>query len=68
MNGNVGLNIKPFNKITTSATGSLDYAMGKITFYVTGFTFVQNLDISSENIDYYKEKRFNLHHDGEWRD
>ncbi len=54
MNGNVGLNIKPFNKITTSATGSLDYAMGKITFYITGFTFVQNLDISSENVDYFK--------------
>jgi hypothetical protein len=54
MNGNVGLNIKPFNKITTSATGSLDYALGKITFYVTGFTFVQNLDISSENVDYFK--------------
>jgi outer membrane receptor protein involved in Fe transport len=55
MNGNVGFNIKPFNKVTTSATGSLDYAMGKITFYITGFTFVQNLDISSENIDYYKK-------------
>ena len=54
MNGNVGFNIKPFNKITTSATGSLDYAMGKITFYITGFTFVQNLDISSENVDYFK--------------
>jgi hypothetical protein len=54
MNGNVGLNIKPFNKITTSATGSLDYALGKITFYITGFTFVQNLDISSENVDYFK--------------
>jgi outer membrane receptor protein involved in Fe transport len=54
MNGNVGLNIKPFNKMTTSATGSLDYAMGKITFYITGFTFVQNLDISSENKDYFK--------------
>jgi len=54
MNGNIGLNIKPFNKITTSATGSLDYAMGKITFYVTGFTFVQNLDISSENKDYFR--------------
>ena len=38
MNGNVGFNIKPFNKPTTSATGSLDYALGKITFYVTAFT------------------------------
>jgi hypothetical protein len=54
MNGNAGLNIKPFNNITTSATGSLDYAMGKITFYITGFTFIQNLDISSENKDYFR--------------
>jgi iron complex outermembrane recepter protein len=49
MNGNVGLNIKPFNKITSSATGSLDYALGKITFYVTALTFSQSLDISSAN-------------------
>jgi hypothetical protein len=56
MNGNVGLNVKPFNHLTTSATGSLDYAMGKITFYITGFTFIQNLDISSENIDYFKKE------------
>ncbi len=55
MNGNFGLNLKPFNKITTSATGSLDYAMGKVTFYVTAFTFTQNLYISSENVDYFKE-------------
>ena len=41
MNGNVGLSLKPFNKPTSSATGSLDYAMGKITFYVTGLTFLQ---------------------------
>lgn len=49
MNGNVGLNIKPFNKPTTSATGSLDYALGKITFYLTAFTFTQNLNISAWN-------------------
>ena len=49
MNGNVGLNIKPFNKITSSATGSLDYALGKITFYATGVTFSQSLDITSIN-------------------
>ncbi|MDX9773622.1 MAG: TonB-dependent receptor [Bacteroidales bacterium] len=49
MNGNIGLTIKPFNKITSSATGSLDYALGKITFYVTALTFSQSLDISSNN-------------------
>jgi outer membrane receptor protein involved in Fe transport len=47
MNGNVGFNIKPINKITYNATGSLDYSMGKITFYITAFTGSQNLNISS---------------------
>ncbi len=49
INGNVGLSIKPFNKVTSSVTGSLDYAMGKITFYVTGYSFTQKLDITSKN-------------------
>ncbi len=49
MNGNIGLNIKPFKKITSVLTGSLDYALGKITFYATGFVFSQNLDINSKN-------------------
>lgn len=49
MNGNVGFSLKPFNKPTASATGSLDYAMGKITFYVTGFTFMQSLHIKTTN-------------------
>jgi outer membrane receptor protein involved in Fe transport len=49
MNGNVGLNIKPFNKITRQETGSLDYALGKITFYVTALDIAQSLDISNTN-------------------
>jgi outer membrane receptor protein involved in Fe transport len=53
MNGNAGFNIKPFNKPTTTATGSLDYALGKITFYVTGFTISQKLDISSSNENHF---------------
>jgi outer membrane receptor protein involved in Fe transport len=51
INGNASISIKPFNKPTTSASGSLDYALGKITFYVTAFTFSQNLDISSWNVN-----------------
>jgi outer membrane receptor protein involved in Fe transport len=54
MNGNVGLNIKPFNKPTTQATASLDYAMGKITFYVTAFSFSQSLKISTSSINNFK--------------
>jgi outer membrane receptor protein involved in Fe transport len=55
MNGNVGLSLKPFNKITSQATGSLDYALGKITFYVTVLNISQSLDISSTN-----ESRFTM--------
>jgi outer membrane receptor protein involved in Fe transport len=49
MNGNAGLNIKPFNKPTSQATGSLDYSMGKITFYITGFSYLQKLNINTTN-------------------
>lgn len=47
VNGNVGLNLKPFNKITSQASASIDYALGKITFYLTAFTFSQSLDITN---------------------
>jgi hypothetical protein len=49
MNGNVSLTSKPFNRPTTSLSGSLDYAMGKITFYLTAFTFEQQLNINTSN-------------------
>jgi outer membrane receptor protein involved in Fe transport len=49
MNGNVGLYLKPFNKVTSQATGSLDYALGKITFYVTALNISQRLFISTTN-------------------
>jgi outer membrane receptor protein involved in Fe transport len=53
INGNAGINIKPFNKPTTSLTGSLDYSLGKITFYITAFTFSQQLKISSWNENHF---------------
>ena len=49
LSGNVGMQVKPFNKLTSAASGSLDYSAGKITFYVTGFSFIQNLEINSLN-------------------
>jgi outer membrane receptor protein involved in Fe transport len=49
MNGNVATSIKPFNKPTVTASGSLDYSMGKITFYVTAFDFIQKLTINTTN-------------------
>ena len=53
MSGNAALTVKPFNKLTTSGSGSLDYAAGKITFYVTGFTFIQNLEVNSWNDSHF---------------
>ena len=53
INGNAGLNVKPFNKPTVQATGSLDYSMGKITFYITGFSFLQKLNINTTNTSNY---------------
>ncbi len=53
MSGNASLTAKPFNKPTTSASGSLDYSAGKITFYLTGLTFIQNLDINGWTDSYY---------------
>jgi outer membrane receptor protein involved in Fe transport len=47
MNGNITLAAKPINKPTYIATGSLDYSMGKITFYATAFVGSQTLNISS---------------------
>jgi len=45
ISGNASLSTKPFNKPTNTVTGALDYALGKITFYATGFSVLQKLDI-----------------------
>ncbi len=47
MGGNVSGSIKPFNRLTSSLSGSLDYSAGKVTFYTTAFSFIQMLDIKS---------------------
>jgi len=49
LNGNAAISIKPFNKITGATTGSIDYAIGKITFYVTAMYVTQSLNISTTN-------------------
>ena len=48
MSGNVSIFAKPFNKVTTGVTGSLDYSVGKITFYATAFSFTQGLNLSTQ--------------------
>ncbi len=53
MSGNIGVSLKPFHKVTSAATGSLDYSMGKVTFYITALSITQGLNISSSN-----ERRF----------
>ena len=49
MSGNVSLSLKPFHKVTSVASGSIDYSLGKITFYVTALSIYQGLNISSTN-------------------
>jgi hypothetical protein len=47
VNGNIIEALKPFHKVTSVTQGSIDYALGKITFYVTGSYITQSLNISS---------------------
>lgn len=47
MNGNASLYAKPINGVTAQASASLDYAAGRITYYITAYTFTQNLKISN---------------------
>ncbi|MDP4221985.1 MAG: outer membrane beta-barrel family protein [Bacteroidota bacterium] len=47
MNGNIAGSLKPFSKVTSALTGSLDYSLGKITFYATAMNIGQALNISS---------------------
>jgi outer membrane receptor protein involved in Fe transport len=54
INGSVSAQIKPFLKPTDALVGSLDYSMGKITFYVTGTGVIQKLDIGSKNYSSFK--------------
>ncbi len=67
MNGNIGFSLKPFNKITRSETGSLDYAFGKITFYVTAVNFSQSLDITNtqESIFEMNDSTISMSGDGD---
>jgi hypothetical protein len=53
ISGNAGINIKPFNKVTSVETGSIDYSLGKITFYVTALSISQTLAINSLNNSYF---------------
>jgi len=51
INGNLSTYIKPFNKLTGIASGSIDYGLGNITFYVTTFIFKQKLDFNSFEVN-----------------
>ena len=53
MNGNVASSVKPFNKPTIQGMGSLDYALGKITFYVTAMTVTQKLNINTSTENHF---------------
>ncbi len=53
ISGNAILSVKPFNKPTAYGSGSLDYSLGKITFYITAFDFSQRLTINSASDDHF---------------
>jgi hypothetical protein len=47
VSGNIFGAIKPFRKVTSVTQGSVDYSMGKITFYATGSLITQGLNMSN---------------------
>jgi hypothetical protein len=49
INGLIGMQAKPINRTTVVAIGSLDYGLEKVTFYISGYSFIQNLNASSED-------------------
>ena len=53
ISGNVGAYVKPFNKQTMVGNGSVDYGLGKITFYVSGFAFSQELHMSTKDSTHF---------------
>lgn len=52
INGNFGFQAKPIGKPTVAGSGSIDYGLKKITFYISGYTFLQRL--KSSTTDYYR--------------
>lgn len=52
VNGNFGIQAKPVGKTTMGGMASLDYGREKITFYVSGYAFIQNL--YSNNTDFQR--------------
>jgi len=52
VSGMFGMQYKPFDKPTLGAMGSIDYGREKATFYVSGYSFIQNLNVSGN--DYRK--------------
>jgi hypothetical protein len=47
VSGNIFEALKPFHKVTSVTQGSIDYSLGKVTFYATGSYITQSLNISS---------------------
>jgi outer membrane receptor protein involved in Fe transport len=47
MNGNIDFSARPAKKPSVMGSGSLEYSMGKISFYVSAFSFNQELNSKS---------------------
>ncbi len=47
LSGNVTAGIRTYQKFTGNANGSLDYGLGKMRLYLTGYSWDQNLNVFS---------------------
>jgi ferric enterobactin receptor len=54
LSGSASSYFKPFKKPTAVVSGSLEYGMGNISFYITAFSFIQKLSINSNTLDRFK--------------
>ncbi|MFW5657539.1 MAG: TonB-dependent receptor domain-containing protein [Bacteroidota bacterium] len=58
VSGNVALVAKPFNRPFAFGNAGLDYGLEKITFYVSGYHFQQNLENNANSEYIYKRGPF----------
>lgn len=53
VSGNMGVMGKPYGNTTAAINGGIDYGFEKVTFYVSGFSFIQNLDNKTRTLNKY---------------
>jgi hypothetical protein len=56
LSGSASTYFKPINKPTAVVSGTMEYGMGKVSFYVTAYSFIQKLSINSTTLDKFLGK------------